>query len=211
LIATANGEQVETLALSLRAARGAVYVVQHLESLRCYVGMTRRSVARRWGDHRRLARFGAEQHFARALRLYGADAFHVHVVAAELSDHEAGAVERTLIGRLDTMNARFGFNESPGGEQPAHSDEVRSRIGRAARERWADPAYRERLRVAYTEAQSLLGANRKSEAKRRMWDTRRAIEAALPEDEQAARRAARSAIASKAAKAGHLKRAAMRS
>jgi predicted GIY-YIG superfamily endonuclease len=210
VIETANGERVETLAVSLRAARGAVYVVQHVESGRCYVGMTRRSVARRWGDHRRLARFGAEQHFARALRLYGADAFQVHVVASGLTDQEAGAVERALIEQLDTMNARFGFNESPGGEQPTHGDAAKARIGAAARARWAAPAYRERLRAAQAQAQRDLGADRKADAKRRMWDTRRAIEAVLPEDEQAARRAARSAIASKAAKAGHMKRAAMR-
>jgi hypothetical protein len=194
----ANGEHVETLDVSLRAARGAVYVVQHVESLRCYVGMTRRSVARRWGDHRRLARFGAEQHFARALRAYGFDAFSVNVVAAGLSDAEAGAIERALIKRLDAMNPAFGFNESPGGEQPAHADEAKARIGAAARARWADPLYRERLRAAQVQAQRGLGADRKADAKRRMWETRRAAEAELPPEVQAAKRAARSAIASKA-------------
>lgn len=198
MIETANSERIEAIAVPLRSARGAVYVVQHVESRRCYVGMTRRSVAIRWQDHQRLAALGAPQRFARALRKYGGEAFAVHVVAHGLSDAQAGALERDLIERLGAMSARFGFNESPGGEKPSHSAEVKARIGEASRARWADPEYRERVRAAQTKAQRAIDPDRAFWIKVRTWETRRAAEAALPPEVQAERRAARSAIASKA-------------
>ena len=76
-----------------------------------YVGVTRFSVAKRWGEHRARANMGLKSRFASAIRKYGAEQFTVDAIASCLSVEAASEVERAIIKQLAPE-----YNQTNGGE-----------------------------------------------------------------------------------------------
>jgi hypothetical protein len=65
-----------------RSAPTYLYVVTHIATNRAYVGITTKTCAKRWADHKRdaAAGKGKTRHFYNCLRKYGADAFYWEVI-----------------------------------------------------------------------------------------------------------------------------------
>jgi len=88
-----------------------IYEIRNTLTGDTYVGLTSEGCVRRWARHRTNAKAGANNHFARAIRKYGAEAFTVADVASVLEDAYAGDVERSVI-----QSFRPKYNSTNGGE-----------------------------------------------------------------------------------------------
>jgi hypothetical protein len=97
--------------------RWTIYCHIHTESGRRYIGLTKKTVLRRWNQHVDSAhrRKGGWSHFANAIRKYGKEAFS-HEVLEVCHDLEvANLAEECWIEFYDTRNPEKGFNLAPGG------------------------------------------------------------------------------------------------
>jgi len=95
-----------------------VYCHVHVDSRRCYIGLTKKSMTRRWKEHvcNAKAKSGKGcRHFWNAIRKYGKDAFSHHVLTM-LPDIESGNAWKDFwIDFFDARNPEKGFNLAPGG------------------------------------------------------------------------------------------------
>lgn len=78
-----------------------------------YIGITCRRPKKRW---RRGNGYPQNTHFTAAVQKYGWDNFTHEIVARDLSQADACALEQKLIGAYQTTNPEYGYNHSPGGE-----------------------------------------------------------------------------------------------
>jgi hypothetical protein len=101
---------------------------------RRYIGLTSRSIGRRWSQHVTQSRSskGGRWHFPNAIRRYGPQAFSHHVLGVCDSLDEANLVEEAWIFLLDTRNPEKGFNLAKGGSHTPHP----------IQNPWDNPAYR---------------------------------------------------------------------
>lgn len=119
--------------------RMCVYLVTCLASGKMYVGQTRRTVSRRWTQHKATTKAGSKscRALSAAIEKYGVANFTVSVLeVCESLDllHEA---ERKWVAELGTM-APGGYNLTTGGEKHRiPSSESRARMGVAAKGRRA--------------------------------------------------------------------------
>ena len=99
-----------------------VYCHTHIESGRRYVGLTSRTMERRWSQHIIQARSskGGRWHFPNAIRKYGPDAFSHKIIRVFDNLDDANLAEKCLIKRWKTRNPKFGFNVAPGGYHVPH-------------------------------------------------------------------------------------------
>lgn len=91
-----------------------------------YVGLTGQSAIRRWNNGNG---YRTNKHLRRAIEKYGWDAFSHEVLAGNLSEGEAKALEIKLIREFHSDNPAYGYNVSPGGE--ALADITKKRISAA--------------------------------------------------------------------------------
>lgn len=99
-----------------------IYCHTHVESGRRYVGMTARSMERRWSQHVTQSRVtkNGRWHFPNAIRKYGPDAFS-HEILEVCHDLEvANLAEECWIELLETRNPEKGFNLAKGGQHTPH-------------------------------------------------------------------------------------------
>ena len=99
-----------------------VYCHTHIESNRKYVGLTKRSMERRWAQHCTQAKSskGGRWHFPNAIRKYGPGAFKPDILGVYDSLEEASIEEERLIDEWDLRNPEKGFNLAKGGEHKPH-------------------------------------------------------------------------------------------
>ena len=114
-----------------------VYCHTHIESGRRYVGITSRTMERRWAQHCCQAKSskGGRWHFPNAIRKYGPEAFEHQILGVYYSLEEANKEEERLIDEWDLRNSEKGFNLARGGEHKPHP---------IRKNPWDDPAYRAR-------------------------------------------------------------------
>ena len=89
------------------------YLITCRVSERCYVGITGRTLAKRWSEHVYDAKRGRTV-LARAIAKYGPENFSIEPICGFRSWADAQAVEDTLICQHGTM-APTGYNSMPGG------------------------------------------------------------------------------------------------
>lgn len=96
------------------------------------MGQTRESVANRWRRHLLFAAKPTSQtHLARAIRLYGADAFVVEVIE-RVAVPELSTREMHWVSELGANRPETGFNMTPGGDaNPMDVPELRARVSKA--------------------------------------------------------------------------------
>lgn len=105
------------------------YKVTCLITLKCYIGITRRTLAARWQDHLEAVREGRKARIAAAIRKYGEDNFVMEHIASARTAGDLFELERILIEQENTFRA--GYNVTLGGEGPrglTHSPESRARM-----------------------------------------------------------------------------------
>ena len=132
-----------------------IYCHTHTESGRRYIGLTSRTMERRWSQHVVQSRSvkGNRSHFANAIRKYGKEAFTHEVLAMSRDLDGANATEEALIEQWGTRNPLNGFNLSKGGlhiphpirRNPWDDPEFRKKAVEASRRRAADPAWRAKI------------------------------------------------------------------
>ncbi len=107
--------------------RWCVYIHTNKINNKKYVGITSQiPPEKRWDEGRGYYR---NKHFTSAIKKYGWDNFEHEIVADELTASEAEAMERCLIQEYNTMDQKYGYNLTSGGEVgKQYSEEARRNI-----------------------------------------------------------------------------------
>lgn len=125
-------------------------------SRKVYIGMTKQSAEQRWQYG---LGYRTQAKFYRAIQKYGWENIQHEIVFSGLSFEEAERKERELIEQYRSCDNRFGYNIERGGNgKKIVSDETREKLRKANttteslarlaemnRQRWSDPAERERM------------------------------------------------------------------
>jgi len=91
-----------------------VYVIEHRESGKKYVGSAGRSISQRWREHRCKLRKGTHhsRYLQSAWSKYGEDAFVFRIIEPCLPEHATG-VEQVFIDWYKSADREFGYNILP--------------------------------------------------------------------------------------------------
>lgn len=94
--------------------KSGVYMIEHRESGKKYVGSAAWSFASRWNQHRHDLRKGKHKnsYLQRAWDKYGEDAFEFRVIEPCLPEHATG-VEQVFIDWYKSADPEFGYNNCP--------------------------------------------------------------------------------------------------
>ena len=103
---------------------------------KCYIGMTKQSVERRWNSGHA---YQHNEHLQNAIAKYGWDNFSKEVLFTSASKSEAEKIERFLIAKYDSTNRLYGYNILPGGNvSDGHSEETRRKISESVKKLQTD-------------------------------------------------------------------------
>lgn len=147
------------------AARYLAYKITNTVNGRSYVGVTGQSVEQRFARHWRQYRDGTCQtKLARAMRKHGPEKFSIHEIACAASKGEILELEVILIRDHRTYYTDGGYNMTLGGDGfsvpqgdarraavsklmsgRVASAETRQKMAEAAKKRWKDQSYRDRV------------------------------------------------------------------
>jgi group I intron endonuclease len=92
-----------------------IYCHVHVETGRRYMGLTTRSMERRWSQHLTQSKI-LKTHFANAIRKYGLEAFSHEILEVCHDQEVAELAERSWIELFDSTNPEKGFNLAKGGD-----------------------------------------------------------------------------------------------
>ncbi len=102
-----------------------------------YVGQTKMNPEHRWnnGNGYLTQKNGSylQPAFARAILKYGWDNFEHQIIANNLTKEEADNFEKLLINKLNTMDAKYGYNLREGGSNGGLSQETRRKISESTK------------------------------------------------------------------------------
>jgi len=113
-----------------------IYCITHLESGRYYIGKTDFTLLDRWRGHV-YSRNVNETHIARALRMYGPDAFTIEQVATAETSEQGNELEKLWILTTRSYDPEVGFNMTMGGDGGSyrqgkpHTQETKDKIREA--------------------------------------------------------------------------------
>jgi group I intron endonuclease len=127
-----------------------VYLLICTSTGKCYVGLTKAGVSKRFKAHVYNARAGKGGALYAAIRKYGPEAFTRETLLEGLTREEACEAEKALISERNTRCPN-GYNVTVGGDGAVGlvcSDETRARMSETHKRRQADPALRERTSAA---------------------------------------------------------------
>lgn len=114
-----------------------VYMHEHRENGKKYIGITCQNVYERWGNGKC---YKQASYFRNAIDKYGWDMFRHEILYTDLAYEEACRLEMELIAKYRTNEREFGYNNSIGGEKGAlgnhHtlSDETKRKMSKAKRD-----------------------------------------------------------------------------
>lgn len=121
---------------------GSIYVVTNTATGEQYVGLTRKSVQKRWDAHKRTANCQKSKHYKlhTAIQKHGENAFVVQEIFVAFDDVALCDAEVQLIAEYAPA-----YNSSLGGaglRQKEFSDAYRKARSDAAKARWANPEWK---------------------------------------------------------------------
>jgi hypothetical protein len=114
-----------------------VYMHEHRENGKKYIGITSQNVYERWGNGKCYKR---TSYFRSAIDKYGWDMFRHEILYTDLTYEEACQIEKELIAKYRTNDRNYGYNNSCGGEKGAlgnhHtlSEETKKKMSQAKRD-----------------------------------------------------------------------------
>lgn len=94
-----------------------------------YIGITSREVEQRWGIDG--ANYKSSPHFYAAIQKYGWDGFEHEILYSDLSKEEACLKEQELIQLYNSMDDKFGYNQTSGGEYYIMSEESKAKLSKS--------------------------------------------------------------------------------
>jgi len=114
-----------------------IYVIEHRESGKKYVGSSARSFKSRWEVHRRSLRKDTHHSVVlqRAWDKYGEDAFLFRIIEPCLPEHATG-VEQVFMDWYKSTDPEFGYNLAPIAGSPLgykHTDETKKKMSASAK------------------------------------------------------------------------------
>jgi group I intron endonuclease len=127
-----------------------VYLLTNVVNRKVYVGQhCGFDLSKRWNDAA-LNCCKATTHLGRAVRKYGADAFHREVITYASCQQELDLLERFHILIRQSTNPQFGYNEQAGGImwRGFHTPEIKQKIAQSLRQMWQGKSRVERKRHA---------------------------------------------------------------
>lgn len=124
-----------------------IYKVTNTINNKIYVGLTKKTVEKRWIDHvstaNTMQKNGAFQY---AIRKYGRASFSVETICSCINVDDAEHVERAFISEYDCISPR-GYNLTQGGSANSGTTEATRSLQRAQMiHRLADPVYKKKLK-----------------------------------------------------------------
>jgi len=131
----------------------SVYMHTNLINDKKYIGITKLQPEQRW---RKGFGYWNNKHFKAAILKYGWDNFSHEIIQEGLNLRDAVGLEKALIEKHKSNYARFGYNQSAGGEQPAYRhyynppQEVREKLSKARRGKKLSPETRRRISESKT-------------------------------------------------------------
>ena len=145
------------------------YLITNKINNKGYVGITTRSLSRRWYEHRFVAN-SCGQLLAKAINKYGEQAFEIMPIASAKTLENLKEVEKDLIIQFQTK-VPFGYNLTDGGDGVfgfKQSEEQKKRNGDLKRGTKASEETKQKMRVAHSsEKNGFYGKNHTEEAKRK--------------------------------------------
>ena len=90
-----------------------VYMHEHRENGKKYIGITCQDPYKRWGNGKN---YKKTSYFRNAVDKYGWDMFKHEILYTNLSKEEACIKEQELIKKYKTNDNKYGYNNSVGGE-----------------------------------------------------------------------------------------------
>lgn len=120
-----------------------IYMIKNLINEKVYIGKSF-DIKKRWSNHRYELNKGihVNNHLQSAWNKYGADNFEFSIVETcdedSLSDKEIYWIKET-----DAYGS--GYNQTEGGEGSHLSDDIKNKIGAAAKEWWSNPENKNRM------------------------------------------------------------------
>ena len=106
-------------------------VYQHKNKIngKVYIGITSQIPTQRWGANGK--NYRSSPHFYSAIQKYGWDNFEHNILLENLSKEDACTKEQELIKKFNTMDKRFGYNQTSCGECFELSAEARIKKSKA--------------------------------------------------------------------------------
>jgi len=192
-----------------------IYCHKHIESGRRYIGLTSRTMERRWSQHIIQARNikGNRSYFANAIHKYGKDAFSHEILAMSWDLEGANATEIIIIEQEGTRNPKKGFNPAKGGgsqlypekKNPWDCSEYREKMTKKIRDRAADPMWRAKVSANTAAMNASKSPEERSSLLRKAYAARLTREASFTEDEKLHALVIRSEASKKSGVAAFLK------
>jgi GIY-YIG catalytic domain len=131
--------------------RWTVYCHMHIETNRCYVGITCKTMMHRWNQHVAQAKStkGGRWHFPNAIRKYGKDAFSHQILEICDSLEKANYREEAWIELFETRDPQFGFNLAKGGAHIPHM---------IRKNPWDDPEFRAKQMIRIRSVENIVNS-----------------------------------------------------
>jgi group I intron endonuclease len=90
------------------------YLITNTINSKAYIGITTRSIARRWYEHKFVSN-SCGKLLAKAINKYGAEAFEIKPIASAKTIEDLKEIEKELITQFQTK-VPFGYNLTDGGD-----------------------------------------------------------------------------------------------
>ena len=109
-----------------------IYKITNVKNGKMYIGQTKRGLKERWNQHAYNAvNHVHDNHFKRAIRKYGEEAFSKEVLIDGLTLDEANRYEETYVSLFCTFET--GYNSTRGGDNMEMTEEVRRKKSEATK------------------------------------------------------------------------------
>jgi group I intron endonuclease len=150
-----------------------IYLIENMINGKLYIGQTRRSIARRWANHKYDAKRGFEFPLYRAIRKYGSNNFEIREIDKIDTIELANERETFWIKFFHSHLPDVGYNGTLGGDGMCHptgevlqkmieagkrfthhTEESKLKISMAGKGRKATPEAKENMRKAATKREA---------------------------------------------------------
>lgn len=127
---------------------GVIYLVEHLDSGKVYIGLTTTPLSVRWRQH---VNPGSNcRLLGYAIKKYGADAFSVTELDIAETKDQLDALEVFYIALFGSQKRARGYNLAPGGESGKASAETRELLSRMRKGKKKSPEHLAKIAAALT-------------------------------------------------------------
>lgn len=153
-----------------------IYKIENLLNGKVYIGQSKDLFARYAQHFNNGLKINAKNHLYYSMNKYGIENFSFQILKIT---YDLDYWERFFIGWYKSYDFNLGYNLTDGGQKTnrrkddfKYSDELKLKMSKKAKERWANPIYRENILESQRRGKlSEEGRRNRSEATKNMWET----------------------------------------